>query len=157
MKGHVFAIFIGDNTGSKMQSVPYAPLISGGRNLIIWLLVIKTVTAMDKSATNKIRKELLCMKTELEELEDASRDSSATVELDQSRVGRLSRMDALQSQEMALETKRRRDLMLKKIDGALLRIDNGDFGYCFVCGEAIEPGRLAADPTNTRCLACADK
>ena len=77
------------------------------------------------------------------------------MELDQSRVGRLSRMDAMQAQQMALESARRRRQKISKVEGALRRIESGDYGYCFVCGEEMDAQRLAVDPTLTRCIGCA--
>ncbi len=97
------------------------------------------------------------MRAELQATQEASKDSTKPVELDQASVGRLSRMDAMQAQEMAQETARRRQQQLTRIEAALRRIDSGDYGYCFVCGEEIDVRRLAADPTHTRCIACADK
>ena len=106
---------------------------------------------------DKARQRLLHLRSELQELEQTSRDTGATVELDQSRVGRLSRMDAMQAQQMALEAGRRRRDQLLKIEGALHRIDSGEYGYCFVCGEEIDGRRLSADPTNTRCIKCVEE
>ncbi len=96
---------------------------------------------------------LRAMKVELEEVQESSKEASAVVQLDQQSVGRLSRMDALQAQAMAQETDRRRALDLRKIDAALARIDEGEFGYCAVCGEAIERGRLDLDPAAATCVA----
>lgn len=104
-----------------------------------------------------MRTKLLRLKSELEALESTSRQAGERVELDQSRVGRLSRMDALQAQQMALEADRRRQLQLQKVEGALRRIEAGDYGYCFVCGEDIALERLSVDPTSTRCMRCAEK
>ena len=78
------------------------------------------------------------------------------VELDQTRVGRLSRMDAMQAQAMSVETGRRRRQHLVEIEKALERIEAGDYGECLECGEAIHPGRLEANPTATLCIACAE-
>lgn len=83
-------------------------------------------------------------------------DASQTVELDQSRQGRLSRMDALQGQQLALETQRRQQRRLLAIDGALNRLLNEEFGYCFQCDEPIALPRLQFDPTVTRCVVCAE-
>lgn len=96
---------------------------------------------------------LRAMKVDLEDMQAVSKDASAVVKLDQQSVGRLSRMDALQAQAMAQETERRRALDLRKIDAALTRIDEGEFGYCGVCGEAIERGRLDLDPAAATCVA----
>lgn len=99
---------------------------------------------------------LLQMRSELRELEEASEEDQRPVELDQARVGRLSRMDAMQAQEMAHATSRRRRNMLLKIEGALGRVESGEYGCCFVCGEEIDLRRLAADPTSTRCMECVE-
>tara|TARA_R110001583_G_scaffold92569_1_gene235149 strand:+ start:812 stop:1144 length:333 start_codon:yes stop_codon:yes gene_type:complete len=76
------------------------------------------------------------------------------VELDQSRLGRLSRIDALQGQQMELETARRKQHQLQVIEGALLRINSDEYGSCFACGEDIDLSRLMFDPTVTRCINC---
>lgn len=102
------------------------------------------------------KQKLLATQAQLQEVAEASAGDAAIVELDQSKVGRLSRMDAMQTQQMAKETARRRELELQKIAGALRRIDNDEFGECFVCNEMIEEGRLRADPTCTRCIKCAE-
>ncbi|MGR8918992.1 MAG: TraR/DksA family transcriptional regulator [Gammaproteobacteria bacterium] len=89
-----------------------------------------------------------------QDLETAG-EASATVELDQSRVGRVSRMDALQAQAMSLAADGRRQAQLRQIDAALARLDAGTFGDCAQCGEAIEGSRLELAPANPLCLACA--
>ena len=43
----------------------------------------------------------------------------------------------------------RESLCLKKIDEALKRIEDGEFGSCEDCGDEIEPKRLLAQPTTT--------
>jgi DnaK suppressor protein len=95
---------------------------------------------------------------EQRELEMLSRDSSegrGAVTLDQQGVGRLSRMDAMQQQAMAQESERRRQLLRRRIESALKRLDEGDFGYCVHCGEAIAEERLNFDPTAPSCVTCA--
>ena len=81
--------------------------------------------------------------------------SSEVVELDQARVGRLSRMDAMQAQAMAQASVRRRDMTLRNITLALARIDNGDYGICRSCDEPIHRKRLEFDPTAILCIQCA--
>jgi DnaK suppressor protein len=112
---------------------------------------------MDQEQLEAFRAALMSRKDELERLSSAGEDATGTVTLDQSKVGRLSRMDALQAQQMAQETARRRQNQLQKIDSALRRIDAGDYGDCFVCGEEINPARLAIDPACTRCTDCMDQ
>lgn len=92
---------------------------------------------------------------ELEELEAMSKASTAVVVLDQSSVGRLSRMDAIQGQQMAIESERRRKEQILQIKAALKRIQENDFGYCLSCGEEIALGRLSINPAATHCVACA--
>jgi len=43
-------------------------------------------------------------------------------------------------------------LLLREIDGALGRIENGSFGMCESCHESIEPDRLICDPLVRICL-----
>ena len=95
------------------------------------------------SGLEQFRKDLLRSKTELEDLEESAKDVTKPVELDQASVGRLSRMDAMQAQQMARETERRRQQQVAKIEAALRRIESGDYGYCYVCGEEIDTRRLA--------------
>ena len=109
----------------------------------------KTPPAVDYRAV------LLSRRDDLERLSRISAAQRDTVELDQSRVGRLSRMDALQAQAMSKATQSRRAQELKRIEAALRRLDEGEFGYCLVCGGDIPPARLANDPTTPVCIDCA--
>ena len=111
---------------------------------------------MNDADIEKNRQQLLRLRSELEEMEKVFKETGETVELDQTRVGRLSRMDAMQSQQMALESARRRQHQLQKVEGALHRIESGEYGYCFICGEEIVAQRLAVDPTSTRCMECVE-
>lgn len=88
---------------------------------------------------------------------DAAKEGTKPVTLDQARVGRLSRMDAMQGQAMALEAQRRREIQLQRINHALTRIDDGDYGLCSICEEEIAPRRLETDPTATLCIDCASR
>jgi DnaK suppressor protein len=112
---------------------------------------------LDDKQLNAFRQQLLQLKQELLALEASTRDSTRPVELDQTKVGRLSRMDAIQGQQMAQATARRRRLQIQKIDGALKRIELGEYGECFICGEEIDLRRLSIDPTHTRCTRCVDQ
>ena len=112
---------------------------------------------MNEVEIEQIRQKLLRLRSELQQLEKTFHETSAPIELDQARVGRLSRMDAMQAQQMALETARRRQQKLLEIDGALRRIESGEYGYCFVCDEEIDIRRLSINPTNTRCMECTEK
>ena len=102
----------------------------------------------------KIKKRLLTEREEIHALTQSTQDDRKPVELDQSTVGRLSRVDALQVQAMAQETGRRRKVELQRIDAALQRIDEGEYGYCIHCGEEIAPKRLEVDPSAPLCIKC---
>lgn len=106
---------------------------------------------------SEMRARLLALRQELETATVASEESSQVVELDQARVGRLSRMDAMQAQQMAQASGRRRELMLRKITASLARIGRGDYGVCQSCDESINPKRLEFDPTAVLCIQCANK
>lgn len=92
---------------------------------------------------------------EIDDLNCASAESRKPVALDQQSVGRLSRMDAMQVQAMALAAERRRAGERQRILAAMERIEKGDHGYCVRCGEAIGEARLRLDPTVPLCLPCA--
>jgi len=77
------------------------------------------------------------------------------VELDQTRVGRLSRMDAMQQQAMSQATRRLADQEKLRIKTALARIEDGEYGYCVHCGDDIPEGRLRFDPSVPSCIDCA--
>ncbi len=76
---------------------------------------------------------------------------------DQARLGRLSRMDAMQVQAMAGEVARRREVEIGRIDAGLKRIEEGEYGYCVSCGDEIAVKRLELDPTAPTCIACASR
>jgi len=102
------------------------------------------------------KKRLTEMRKLVEELSEVTEEARQPVELDQTSVGRLSRMDALQTQAMQLETERRRSIEILRIDAAMQRISEGEFGYCLSCGIEIEPKRLKNDPTAPTCFDCAE-
>ena len=103
------------------------------------------------------RQQLLDLRAELESVAATGDESAKVVELDQSKVGRLSRMDAMQAQAMAQASSQRRGQMLQKIAAALRRLDDGEYGDCVDCEEPINTKRLDFDPTATLCIACASR
>jgi len=101
------------------------------------------------------RERLIARKSELMTLRDLSSGSRAPVTLDQASVGRVSRIDAMQAQQMALATERNRERELGQIEAALTRIDDGEYGYCIKCGEPIAEKRLRLSPAVPTCIDCA--
>ena len=109
---------------------------------------------MDKKTKIRFKKQLLEIQSDLQA---TIITGDEVVELDQSRVGRLSRMDAMQEQAMSVERKRRHGLELKKIASALQRMEEDEYGYCLHCGEDIAIKRLELDPAAALCIDCANK
>jgi DnaK suppressor protein len=101
------------------------------------------------------RQRLLKQRDEILSLQVARDASADTVKLDQTTVGRLSRMDALQQQAMAQDSQRRAENSLQRIAAALRRCDDGSYGYCLQCDEPIDPKRLELDSATTLCIVCA--
>lgn len=104
-----------------------------------------------------IEARLEARRAELKHLMEAGAEDSRPTDIDQQRVGRLSRMDAMQVQAMAEETARRRAIELERIEAALRRIAEGDYGWCTSCGEPIAPKRLENDPSTPLCIECAGR
>ena len=111
---------------------------------------------MEDAELEQFKATLLRLRAELQDMEETSKEAGKPVELDQASVGRLSRMDAMQAQQMAQASERRRQQQLLRIEAALRRIETGEYGYCFVCGEEIDVRRLYVDPSITRCIRCVE-
>ncbi len=110
---------------------------------------------LDADNVEQFRALLNARKDELQNLSDGAADARKAVELDQQVMGRLSRQDALQQQAMAKAQEARRTAELKRLAAALARIDEGEFGWCADCGEAIAQKRLEIDPAAELCVRCA--
>jgi len=105
----------------------------------------------------EVEARLRARQAELAGLAESHEGDRRPVALDQARVGRLSRMDALQGQAMAVEVERRRELELARVEAALERLADGSWGECLTCGEPIEARRLVFDPSTPLCLGCAQR
>lgn len=113
------------------------------------------MTNLSEDQINTFRNTLLENRKILITAIEGETESSKTVKLDQSTMGRLSRMDALQGQAMTQETKQRHEEGLRNISSALSRIESGDYGYCLKCDELISAARLEVDPAASLCINCA--
>jgi len=111
---------------------------------------------MDKNSQYKFfLRILLKRRVELHGLINTANENARPVELDQSKLGRLSRMDAMQSQAMARETQRRRKIDLRKVEAAIKRLKDEEYGFCCICDDSIPEKRLGFDPATTTCVECA--
>ncbi len=113
-------------------------------------------TRINEAELEQFKHRLVRLRAELQNLEESSKEATRPAEPDQAASGRLSRMAAMQAQLTAGEPARRRQRQLGKIEGALRRIEAGDYGNCFLCGEEIDSHQLSLDPTNTRCIKCVE-
>jgi DnaK suppressor protein len=104
----------------------------------------------------ELRSELERQLARLERSMEVTNRALETVELDQTAVGRLSRMDSLQSQGMAKGLRERETVGLALIQGALRRFDKGTYGWCTVCERPVGFERLFVFPETERCTACRD-
>jgi len=109
----------------------------------------------DASKLAALRAALLERLEGLRAASETTAENRAPVELDQTSVGRLSRMDAMQGQALAVATERRRHEEMQRVEAAIKRIDEGEYGYCIACGEVIAAKRLEVDPTIPTCIGCA--
>ncbi len=72
-------------------------------------------------------------------------------------IGRLTRQDAMQQQQMTLESRRRLDLQGTQLKTALQRITDHKFGTCVLCKEPIATARLEIVPESPLCVPCLEK
>ena len=60
-------------------------------------------------------------------------------------------------QSMNLRLRDRERVLLRKVDKALQKIENGEYGSCESCGEDIELKRLEARPVADLCIRCKEE
>lgn len=104
---------------------------------------------------DEARSVLIARIAQLEEEDRISAEGRKPVTLEQDAVGRLSRMDAMQMQAMALAAQARRAAERARIKAAIKRIEQGEWGWCLSCGDEIAERRLRHDPSAVHCIACA--
>jgi len=97
-----------------------------------------------------IKEKMALLKTQLEAENEETKPIAPDVA-----IGRLSRLDSMQMQQMALEMERRQKVELKDLEDALDRIAKGTYGTCELCRAEIAEERLLAVPTATLCISCA--
>lgn len=108
---------------------------------------------MDQQELQKYKEIIERRITELRHSLALSGDTTAPVVPDNA-IGRLTRVDAMQAQQMAIELRRRQEGQLARLERALRLIEEGEYGTCSRCGEAISPGRLDIYPDSRLCVKC---
>ncbi len=109
---------------------------------------------MDAHELTALHAHLIAWREQIKQEIALGRDASAVVTLDQVAVGRVSRIDALAQQQIAIAHQNQRTVQIRQIEGALERMAQGVYGVCYVCQEEIEVARLHANPIATRCVVC---
>lgn len=102
----------------------------------------------------KYEKKLRDLLAELEAEVNTSSAECAPVQVDGS-MGRVSRGDAIQVQQLALEINRRREERILRVQSALMRIQQGTYGLCVRCQCPIDQNRLDLLPEVVLCVNCA--
>ena len=109
---------------------------------------------MNQQQIDELKDSLTAWKQDLEShLKNVATDSRP-VTLDQQSVGRVSRIDAIQQQQMARANQEQATQNLKRVELALQRITSGDYGICLHCDEPIAIDRLRAQPFASFCIEC---
>ena len=111
------------------------------------------MTKMRRNPKEDIKQRLATMEIEIKTLLGRTRQDSKPVDLDLP-IGRLSRADAMQMQNMAALNRRQLEIKLKQVEGALSAVEDGSFGSCRNCNGKINPARLDAQPETPFCIEC---
>jgi len=84
----------------------------------------------------------------------STEEAMKPVMLDQSVIGRLSRIDSLQNQGLTRNLQEREQVKLGQVEAAFRRIEEGTYGVCTECDAAIPFDRLMVFPETPTCSAC---
>lgn len=103
---------------------------------------------------DELRRELTRQLEKLERSMRVTDEAMSPVTLDQTAVGRLSRMDSLQNQSLTRNLQEREQVKLALIQAAFLRLEKGSYGVCVACGGEIPFERLYVFPEVGTCSAC---
>ena len=102
---------------------------------------------------DELASDLHALQTELAGALETSKDGIKPVDLDEP-IGRLSRMDAMQQQQMSRAGRALYQKRLTMVEAALNNHRDGEYGYCRDCGEPVGVARLTARPETPFCIHC---
>ena len=108
---------------------------------------------LSKSDIAALGDRLEALRDELDALLASTAERARPVDLDQP-IGRVSRVDALQQQSMLAANRASASQRRQRVQAALRRITQDEYGECIRCGEPIDPRRLDAQPEAPLCVAC---
>ncbi|HVA66707.1 MAG TPA: TraR/DksA C4-type zinc finger protein [Elusimicrobiota bacterium] len=112
-----------------------------------------TDITMEKEKIDRFKSILESLVEEIEASLKIGSAMSAVVSLDDP-IGRLSRVDALQSQEISLGLQAGVRMRLEMVRRALASIEIGTYGVCAGCKQPIPEARLEAMPETPLCVGC---
>lgn len=116
-----------------------------------------TIETLTETQVLEFRQQLELQQKTLQDQLQQSDDNSKPVELDQQSVGRVSRIDAIQQQQMASANRGQTTVLLQQVTAALKRIESASYGLCLICDEPIALLRLQAQPHTGNCIICQSK
>lgn len=102
-----------------------------------------------------VKDQLIGLKAELLNKSDAFIKDAPKTQTEKGDEAEQASSDA--SLNLSLRLHERDQLLVQKIDYALSKLNNGDFGLCDSCEAEIEEKRLAARPYTTLCIACKEE
>lgn len=97
--------------------------------------------------------DLIRIREELLSVVSSAAEGAKPVDLEEP-IGRVSRVDAMQQQKMVAVNRQAAQQRRRLVEGALSRIEEGEYGECLGCGEEIDPRRLEAHPEAPFCIEC---
>lgn len=97
---------------------------------------------------------LRALESELRATLEGSVEAAKPVALDQAAVGRVSRVDAIQQQQMVTAGRAKQRARLEMVRAALHRLQANEYGDCAGCGEGVGYARLKARPEAPLCVRC---
>jgi DnaK suppressor protein len=108
---------------------------------------------LEEPQVAELHGDLLTLRDELRELLSMSKEASRPVDLDEP-IGRISRVDAMQQQSMLTANRQAAQRRRQRVDAALERFGEEEYGDCLGCGDPIGYPRLKAQPEAPLCIVC---
>ena len=105
-----------------------------------------------KKLSEKIASEINEVKRLIAVLEEAAKLLSL-----EGAAGRFSMREMIKAKSAGEGELRPAKVRINKLERALKKIDDPDFGICFICEQVIPVSRLMEMPETTRCIKCEDK
>lgn len=109
---------------------------------------------LTKDQIEELAAELHRVLDKLERSMRTTEEALRPVKLDQTAVGRLSRIDSLQNQGLTRNLQEREEAKLGQVVSALRRMEEGTYGLCVQCSAEIPFERLLVFPEAPTCSRC---